>query len=82
MQEQNDFKELAQLKELENLKKQYLGLDPSDSTATGDTWSFIKSDNYFIRNLQEMVGIFSYVVKKKVEDIEKDIKQARKVYHG
>ena len=45
-------------------------------------WVTLKADNLLVRSLKEFAGLYAFTVKKEVETMEKDIKQARKVFNG
>jgi hypothetical protein len=45
-------------------------------------WAVMKPDNLLVKSLKDVAGLFAHTVKKEVETIEKNIQQAKKVYHG
>lgn len=52
------------------------------SSQTELQWEMMRSDNYFVKNLKNFLGLFAHAVKKEIEQKEKEIKQARKVFYG
>jgi len=73
----------ARLAELNALEKDLFGTEPTKPPADNTLkWDLMKADNHFVRSLKEIACLYAHMVKKEVETAEKNIKQARKVFHG
>ena len=68
--------------ELDKLDKEFFGESKEPKEDSPLEWKTMKSDNYLIRNLKHMAGLFAYSIQKNAEAAQKDIKKARKVFYG
>ena len=56
---------------------------PETTDSSGNLqWVSIKSDNFLIKNLKQMVGHLAHEIRKEAEQTEKDLKKAKKVFNG
>jgi hypothetical protein len=70
--------------ELVALEKALFG-GTTDSTSEQSEqleWNYIRSDNYMIRTLKQAVNSASHMLERQLKTVEKDIKQAKKVFYG
>jgi len=64
------------------LDKEFFGELEKPKEGAPLAWKTMKSDNYLIRSLKQMAGLFAHAVKKEAEATEKKVKKARRVFYG
>jgi hypothetical protein len=80
----NELDRTMSTEEYNAVEKVLLGSYKVDTTAEEVPleWATMKADNLLVRSLKDVVGLYAHTVKKEVENLEKNVHQARKVFNG